>query len=101
MQKRSAYLSAAMAGAKVNRFSYNGRSYKVIRQIERGARLNPDQLNALYTRSASGELVPLETLITLRKRTMPRSLCHAQQLSSNTLIGLSSRNESHGSTREE
>lgn len=100
MQQISADLSAAMAGAEVNRFSYDGRSYKVIGQIERGARLNPDQLNALYTRSASGELVPLETLITLRERTMPRSLFHAQQLSSNTLIGVPRPNVSQGEALE-
>lgn len=96
MQQLSADLAAAMAGAEVNRFSYEGRSYKVMTQIEREARLNPAQLNQLYTRAANGELVPLSTLITLTERTMPRSIFHAQQLTSNTLIGVPRPDVSQG-----
>ena len=52
LQEIGADLSAAVGGNFVNRFNIAGRSYKVIPQIERTGRLNPDQLQdicLLYT----------------------------------------------------
>ena len=88
MSQLSADLSALLAGGEVNRFSYQNRSYKVIQQIQRSGRLNPDQLEGYYTRAATGELVPISTLVKLSSRVMPRSIEHAQQLNSNTIIAV-------------
>jgi multidrug efflux pump len=88
MSQLSADLSALLAGGEVNRFSYQNRSYKVIQQIQRSNRLNPDQLEGYYTRAATGELVPISTLVKLSSRVMPRSIEHAQQLNSNTIIAV-------------
>ena len=41
-------LSAAVGGNYVNRFSIDGRSYKVIAQLKRGARLTPEQVEDLH-----------------------------------------------------
>ena len=41
-------LSALLGGDYVNRFSIQGRSYKVIPQIKRAERLTPDQLSDIY-----------------------------------------------------
>jgi multidrug efflux pump len=41
-------LGAMLGGNFVNRFNIAGRSYKVIPQIERSARLNPSQLEHVY-----------------------------------------------------
>ncbi len=41
-------LSAAVGGNFVNRFNIAGRSYKVIPQVQRASRLNPDQLEDIY-----------------------------------------------------
>jgi multidrug efflux pump len=88
MQRLSSDLSALLAGGEVNRFDYQSRSYKVIQQVERSERLNPAQLDNYYTRAASGELVPISTLVKLGSRTGPRSIEHAQQLNSNTIIAV-------------
>ncbi|MEE2653868.1 MAG: efflux RND transporter permease subunit [Pseudomonadota bacterium] len=96
MQSLSLDLSAMMAGAEVNRFSYMGRSYKVIAQVEREERLNPQQLTGYYTRAASGDLIPISTLVEVVQRTKPRSIPHAQQLNANTIIAVPRPDVSQG-----
>jgi multidrug efflux pump len=88
MSRIGADLSALLSGGEVNRFSYQSRSYKVIQQVERGERLNPAQLEGYYTRAANGDLVPISTLVKISDRIMPRSIEHAQQLNSNTIIAV-------------
>jgi multidrug efflux pump len=48
MQQVGADLTAAIGGNYVNRFNIAGRSYKVIPQIKRVDRLNPQQLENIY-----------------------------------------------------
>ncbi|HVT36203.1 MAG TPA: efflux RND transporter permease subunit [Nevskiaceae bacterium] len=88
MSALSADLSALLAGGEVNRFSYQSRSYRVIQQVARADRLNASQLEGFYTRAASGQLVPISTLVTLRQRTIARSIEHAQQLNADTLVAV-------------
>jgi len=88
MAQISADLSALLAGGEVNRFAYESRSYKVIQQVERGERLNPEQLQGYYTRALDGTLVPISTLVKISERVMPRSIEHAQQLNSNTIVAV-------------
>src|SRR5205823_8376778 len=52
-------LSILLGGDYVNRFSIQGRSYKVIPQIERAERLTPDQLSQMYITGSGDKLVPL------------------------------------------
>ncbi len=88
MAQLSGDLSALLAGGEVNRFSYEDRSYKVIQQVERGDRLNPAQLEGYYTRASNGELIPISTLVKISSRIVPRSIEHAQQLNSNTIVAV-------------
>ena len=59
-------LSTLLGGNYVNRFSIQGRSYKVIPQVKRAERLTPDQLDAdLHHRVADEQArVPLSTFAT-------------------------------------
>ena len=57
-------LATLLGGDYVNRFSIQGRSYKVIPQVERGDRLTADQLMQLHITGADGKLVPLSTFAT-------------------------------------
>ena len=60
-------LSTLLGGDYVNRFSIQGRSYKVIPQVKRAERLTPDQLaRHARHRLATDKLVPLSTFATLR-----------------------------------
>ena len=80
LQRVGSDMAAMLGGNFVNRFDIGGRSYKVIPQIQRVDRLNPDQLQNIYVSGPSGQLVPLSTLATIRNSTVPRSLNRFQQL---------------------
>jgi multidrug efflux pump len=73
-------LSSLVGGNFVNRFSIQGRSYKVIPQIKRSERLTPEQLQSVYVSGPEGKLVPLSTFATLESSTQPRELKRFQQL---------------------
>jgi multidrug efflux pump len=99
-------LSTLLGGDYVNRFSIQGRSYKVIPQIERAERLTPDQLSQIYiTGSGSGAapgsrpdstneaasghpLVSLSTFAHLRTSAEPRELKKFQQLNAVRIQGV-------------
>jgi multidrug efflux pump len=80
-------LSVMLGGNYVNRFSIQGRSYKVIPQIQRADRLSPDQLEDIYVTGSAGKLVPLSTFATLRTTTEPRDLKRFQQLNAVRIQG--------------
>lgn len=75
-------LSVLLGGNFVNRFSIQGRSYKVIPQVKRSDRLTADQLSQMYISGGGGNLVPLSTFATLQMSTEPRELKRFQQLNS-------------------
>jgi multidrug efflux pump len=80
-------LSVLLGGNYVNRFSIQGRSYKVIPQVKRSERLTPDQLTQMYVTGANGKLVPLSTFATLQTSTEPRELKRFQQLNAVRIQG--------------
>ena len=81
-------MASMLGGGYVNYFSLDGRSYKVIPQVQQASRLNPDQLLSYYIHTPSGASVPLSTVATLQTKTVPESLNHFQQLNSATLQGV-------------
>jgi multidrug efflux pump len=89
-------LGSMMSGGFVNRFSVQGRSYKVTPQVTRSERLNPEQLTNYHIRADNGELVPLSSLVTLEKTVQPRELKRFQQLNSATISGIPSPGVSLG-----
>jgi multidrug efflux pump len=81
-------LSTMLGGNYVNRFSIQGRSYKVIPQLKRVERLTPDQLSQIYVKGSADKLVPLSTFATLKTTTEPRSLNKFQQLNAVRIQGV-------------
>ena len=81
-------LSTLLGGDYVNRFSIQGRSYKVIPQVKRTERLTPDQLENMYITGSNDRLVPLSTFATLRTTTQPRELKKFQQLNAVRVQGV-------------
>jgi len=88
MQKVGADLSASIGGNFVNRFNISGRSYKVIPQIKRVDRLNPEQLESIYVSGPNSQLVPLSTVASIKHTTVARSLNRMQQLNAVTISGV-------------
>jgi multidrug efflux pump len=88
LSQAGADLSTMLGGNYVNRFSIQGRSYKVIPQVKRVERLTPDQLSQIYVKGSADKLVPLSTFATLKNTTEPRSLNKFQQLNAVRIQGV-------------
>lgn len=88
LQQVGSDLAAMLGGSFVNRFSIDGKSYKVIPQIKRTERLNPSQLEDLYITGPNNSLIPLSTIASIEEKTVPRSLNRFQQLNSVMISGV-------------
>jgi multidrug efflux pump len=91
MQSVGADLAAMLGGNFVNRFDLDGLSYKVIPEVERSARLNPDQLGDLRVTGPDGSVVALASIATLHRSVEPRTLNRFQQLNSIKISGVAPR----------
>jgi multidrug efflux pump len=81
-------LQAMLGGGYVNYFGLDGRSYKVIPQVQQVSRLNTNQLLNYYIRTGDGSSVPLSTIAHIVTKTIPESLNHFQQLNGATIQGV-------------
>jgi multidrug efflux pump len=81
-------LGAMLGGGYVNYFGLDGRSYKVIPQVQQRFRLNPSQILNYHIHTAGGASVPLSTIAHVVTHTVPESLDHFQQLNSATIQGV-------------
>jgi multidrug efflux pump len=88
MQTVGSDLAALVGGNYVNRFDFAGRSYKVIPQLQRGARLDANQLESTYVKGPGDQLIPVSTFAHLEKHTTPRALNRFQQLNSVKISGV-------------
>jgi multidrug efflux pump len=96
MQDVGNVLSAALSENYINYFDYNGRSYQVIPQMMRANRLNNTQLLNYYITTASGNSVPLATIVHLKNSVVPESINHFQQLNSATISAVAFPNITMG-----
>lgn len=81
-------LATAFDGDYVNRFTVEGRSYQVIPQVFQRFRYNPQNINQIYVKTASNQLVPLSTVTNIAYEIQPNSFTHFNQLNSATLQGV-------------
>ncbi|MGG2399790.1 multidrug efflux RND transporter permease subunit [Pseudomonas sp. SH1-B] len=88
MEDLGSTLASLLGEGEINRFTIDGRSYKVIAQVERAYRENPSWLDNYHVRSESGAMVPLGTLISLSDRARPTKLKQFQQLNSAIIEGV-------------
>ncbi|HTX67144.1 MAG TPA: efflux RND transporter permease subunit [Opitutaceae bacterium] len=85
MAQVGADLGSLLGGNYVNFFNIQGRSYKVIPQVQRVFRLNPEQLGDFYVSTGRGQLVPLSTFAKVTYQTQPQTLNRFQQLNAATI----------------
>lgn len=81
-------VASAVGGNFVNRFNMDGRSYKVIPQIQRSDRLTSEQLRNLHIAGPKGQMIPLSAVATIERSVVPRSLNRFQQLNAVKLSGI-------------
>jgi multidrug efflux pump len=88
MESIGSVLQSALSEGYVNYFYLDGRSYQVIPQVQHNDRLNDHQILDYYVSSASGTLIPLSTVASLKTTVVPESINHFQQLNSATISGV-------------
>ncbi len=81
-------LAGTLGGNYTNYFNMQGRSYEVIPQVDQPFRYNPKDLNLIHLKTASGAMVPLNTLASMSYENEPNALTHFQQLNSASIEGL-------------
>ena len=96
MQQVGADLATMLSGNYVNRFNMEGRSYKVIAQVERAGRLTPSDLGEIHVTGPGGTLIPLSSIATFRTGVEPRSLNRFQQLNAVKISGVAPRGLEQG-----
>ena len=84
MQAIGNTLATSLGGNYVNRFNLEGRSYQVIPQVPRELRISPEALDKLYVATATGQQMPLSTVVSVETGTDPNALTHYNQLNAAT-----------------
>lgn len=80
-------LQAALSGQRIGYFILNGKQYEVIGQLTRDFRSRPDDLQNISVRTASGEQVRLDNLVTLTESTSPPELLRYNRYSAAVISG--------------
>ncbi|MEM7541542.1 MAG: efflux RND transporter permease subunit [Pseudomonadota bacterium] len=96
MQELGRDLSTLLGGNHVNWFNLEGRSYKVIPQVERRYRENNQMLEEYYVRTSSGALVPLSTVVSFERTVEPSERVQFQQLNAVILEGVPAPTSTEG-----
>jgi len=81
-------LATLLGGNHVNWFNLEGRSYKVIPQVERAFRANQNMLDDYYVRAGNGSLIPLSTIVSFDRSVEPSERLQFQQLNAVALEGV-------------
>ena len=87
MEEIGRNLAALLGDGYINRFNLQGRSYKVIPQVDDLSRFDTSKFRHYYLRTASGGQVPLSSLIHIEKSVEPSKQTQFQQLNSLTIAG--------------
>lgn len=88
MQQVGRDVGILLGGNYVNRFDIDGRSYRVIPQIRRAERLNPQQLEDIYISGPDAKMIRLGSVASLEYSAEPRALNRFEQLNSVKLSGV-------------
>ncbi|MBO9474688.1 multidrug efflux RND transporter permease subunit [Shimia sp. R10_1] len=81
-------LQGYMGSIYVNDFNLFGRVYRVMIQADGDFRTQVEDINALYVRSQTGEMVPMGTLVTVRNELGPVALNRYNMFRAATVTGV-------------
>src|SRR5262249_44662619 len=76
-----------LGSSYVNDFQFNNRAYRVYVQADAAFRAKPQDLQQIYARSRTGQMVPLESVVAVRETTAPQVIGHFNLFRSATLNG--------------
>lgn len=88
-------LGTYMGSSYVNDFDFNNRSYRVYVQADQNFRRNSKDLRQFYVRSDSGQMIPLDNLVSITETSGPQVIYHynifrAAEIDGGAAPGLSS-----------
>ena len=89
-------LTVFMGSQYVNDFDFNNRTYRVYVQADQGFRMTAKDLHNFYVRSSSGQMVPLDNLVTVKESSGPPVISHYNLFRSVEIDGSASTGYSSG-----
>ena len=69
-------LGVFMGSEYINDFDFNNRTYRVFVQADQQFRMNAGDLHSYYVRSNSGEMIPLDNLVSVTESSGPPVISH-------------------------
>jgi HAE1 family hydrophobic/amphiphilic exporter-1 len=94
-------LQTFLGSTYVNDFQFNNRAYRVYVQAEPQYRSSPRDLKQLYVRSRNSQMVPLESVVSIKETTAPQVIGHFNLFRSATLNGSARPGVSSGDALKE
>jgi len=94
-------LAVLLGSQYVNDFDFNNRAYRVYVQGDQAFRAKPSDLEQYYARAASGDMVPLSTVVRLSERTAPAVINHFNLFRSAEITGSAVPGVSSGQALQE
>ena len=91
-----AALSATLGNYYINDFNKYGRAWQVLMSAEPGYRSRPDDIGAVYVRSAKGDMIPLSSLVTVKYSSGPDALDRFNNLPAVKILGQAAPGYSSG-----
>jgi HAE1 family hydrophobic/amphiphilic exporter-1 len=80
-------LQVLLGSQYVNDFDFNNRAYRVYVQADQRFRAQADNLRHYYARASNGQMVPLDSVVTLHETTAPTVISHFNMLRSAEVTG--------------
>ncbi len=80
-------LETFLGGLYVNDFNRFGRTWRVLMQAEPEYRDHPEDVDRYYVRTASGAMVPLSTLVTIKPMTGPEVIYRYNRFRTSKIVG--------------
>ena len=93
-------LAVFLGSAYVNDFDFNNRAYRVYVQADQQYRADPNGLRQLYARSATGAMVPLDSVVRATETTAPQVISHFNLFRSAEVNGAAAPGMSSGQALE-
>jgi len=90
-----------LGSSYVNDFQFNNRAYRVYVQADKQFRSSPQNLEQLYARARDGQMIPLESVVSVKETTAPQVIGHFNLFRSATLNGSAAPGVSSGDALKE
>ncbi len=78
-------LQLALSNRRLGYFTKDGKQYQVMGQVDRNNRDDPNDLKGLYVRTATGQMISLDNLVSFDEATSPSTIYHFNRYKAATI----------------